>query len=240
MEKKLNSNLLKNIIKLKDERFVSGTSNELLNINLLNIKDWNEFKNFWNNLEADNHMNDGGSYRYRRFGKFKWFSDGNKLEQQPHGPYYQPLYFNPLNGGVKRYFAPVTENMAQNQVFKTLLLELANHYSEIEDIQTWKINTYFNRIIARPNMKGLPVPEGKHRDGVKFSCLFMADKVNVTGGATTLTDIMHQEPIFNATLEQSNQMLIFRDDTVFHDTTPIEIINGCSHGYRDLLVIEFH
>lgn len=240
METVLNDKLMKSILNLKNERFVIGDSNELLNIDFLSMPDWSEFKNFWNNLEIDKYMNDGGSYRYRRFGKFKWFADGNKLEQQPHVPYYQPLYFNPLNGGMNRYFAPVTENMANNQVFRTLLLELANNYGEIEDVQTWKINTYFNRILARPNMQGLPVPEGKHRDGVKFSCLFMTDKINVSGGETTLIDIMHQKPIFNGTLEKQNQMLIFRDDTVFHDTTPIEVISGRNYGYRDLLVIEFH
>lgn len=240
METTLDSNVMKCIFNLKSERFVTGNSSEILNINFLSLPDWDEFKSFWDNLELDKYMSDGGSYRYRRFGRFKWFANGNKLEQQSHAPYYQPLYFNPLNGGINRHFAPVTEEMAKNRVLNTLLLELANSYSEIEDVKAWKINTYFNRIVAHKNTKGLPVPEGKHRDGVKFSCLFMVDRVNVSGGETTLVDIMHQKSIFNGALEKANQMLIFRDDTVFHDTTPIEVINDCHYGYRDLLVIEFH
>jgi hypothetical protein len=42
------------------------------------------------------------------------------------------------------------------------------------------------------------------------------------------------------TLEKPCQALLFRDDTVFHDTTAIQISNGAASGYRDLLVIEFH
>ncbi len=185
-------------------------------------------------------MNDGGMYRYRRFGRFKWFADGDRLELQPHTAYSQPEYFNPLNGGMDRHFAPVTAKMAQNDVFRKILLELARTYGALEDIQTWKINTYFNRIVATPDMQGEPVPEGKHRDGVKFSCLFMADRTGVSGGSTTLLDIMHQKPIYFGTLEKPCDTLIFRDDTVFHDTTAITINAGKARGYRDVLVIEFY
>ncbi|MEO4013820.1 2OG-Fe dioxygenase family protein [Pseudomonas rossensis] len=225
---------------LKNSRFVAGSAADLFGLDFSNMAGWSDFQNYWNELELDRYMNDGGRYRYRRFGKFKWYADGNRLEQQPHVPYSQPEYFNPLNGGIDRHFAPVTAEMADNEVLRRILLELANAYSEIEDVQSWKINTYFNRILATPNMQGLPVPEGKHRDGVKFSCLFMVDRSGVAGGETTLVDIMHQQPIYVGTLEKPCQTVVFRDDTVFHDTTAIEIIPGADMGYRDLLVIEFH
>jgi|JI102314A1RNA_FD_contig_41_3374079_length_2935_multi_4_in_0_out_0_2 hypothetical protein len=228
------------IWKLKNERFVAGQAVDLFENDFSTLGTWPQFQNFWNDLEIDRYMNDGGIYRYRRFGRFKWFADGNRLELQSYTPYSQPKYFNPLNGGVDRHFAPITTEMAENEVLRKILLELANTYSAIEDVHTWKINTYFNRILATPNMQGLPVPEGKHRDGVKFSCLFMADRVGVSGGLTTLVDIMHQEPIYVGALEKPCDTLIFRDDTVFHDTTAITVNPDSKKGYRDVLVIEFY
>ncbi|WP_205621212.1 2OG-Fe dioxygenase family protein [Pseudomonas cremoricolorata] len=230
----------KAIFGLKNNRFVTGSTNQLLATDFATSPSWPAFQDYWNHLELDKFMNDGGKYRYRRFGRFKWFADGNRLEQQAHTPYSQPEYFNPLNGGMERHFAPVTEDMANNWVLRTLLLELANSYAQIEDVQSWKINTYFNRIITTADMQGSPVPEGRHRDGVKFSCLFMADCQSIAGGETTLFDIMHQQPIHVGTLAAAGQMLVFRDDTVFHDTTPIKISGEAQQGHRDLLVIEFY
>ncbi|MGC0954304.1 2OG-Fe dioxygenase family protein [Pantoea agglomerans] len=229
-----------NIKNLKTERFVFGSACDVLGIDFLNHSDWQKFQNFFTNLELDNYMMDGGLYRKRRFGRFKWFSDGDRLEQQPQTAYTQPLYFNPLNGGIERHFAPLTDNIVNSPILKLLLRKLANAYGELEEINTWKINTYFNRIISTQDFAGQPVPEGKHRDGVKFSCLFMANRSNVSGGSTTLTDILYQKHVFTGTLENPGEVLIFRDDTVIHDTSAIEVNRDAKEGYRDVLVIEFY
>jgi hypothetical protein len=228
------------IWEMRNERFVAGTAIDLFGHDFASMAGWGEFQGYWDNLERDRYMNDGGTYRYRRFGRFKWFSDAKRLELQPHGPYRQPTYFNPLNGGMERLFAPVTEDMAENEVVRTLLGTLANVYSEIEDVPVWKINAYFNRIVATSEEHGLPVPEGMHRDGVKFSCLFMADRKGVSGGVTTLVDLMNKYPLYTGSLEKPCDALIFRDDSVFHDTTAIVPTVGGSKGHRDVLVIEIY
>jgi len=228
------------IYNLESQRFVLGSASQVFGIDFLTHPDWKAFQAFFEDLELDQYMMDGGLYRQRRFGRFKWFADGNRLEQQPQTPYTQPLYFNPLNGGIERHFAPLTDTIVNNQVVREILLRLAKAYGELEDIQTWKINAYFNRIIATKDFSGQPVPEGKHRDGVKFSCLFMANRINVSGGSTTLTDILYQQEVFTGTLQNPSDVLIFRDDTVIHDTSAITVNEGFKEGYRDVLVIEFY
>ena len=231
---------MEKINELGSERFVSGDIQSLIGKDLLKYSSWPIFQKYWTNLEIDRYMNDGGTYRQRRFGRFKWKAGDTQVHLQTHRPYQQPIYFNPLNGGLKRDFAPVTLSMAKNPILQELLTALATTYAHLEDVESWKINTYFNRIVARPEEDGLPVPEGMHRDGVKFSCLFMVNRFNISGGETTLFDLMHKEPIFNKTLILPGQTIIFRDDTVFHDTTSIKVIDETQLGFRDILVIEFH
>jgi len=104
----------------------------------------------------------------------------------------------------------------------------------------WKINAYFNRIVASADQTGKPVPEGMHRDGVKFSCLLMADSSGFSGGDTTLYDIVEKKPIFEGRLAGPGATLLFRDDTVFHDTTAMIPVDNSLPGTRDVLVIEFY
>lgn len=228
------------IMALAEERFVSGDAAQVLGVDLKNEPQWPAFQDIFNRLERDQYMNDGGSYRQRRFGRFKYFHSRDELELQPHRPYSQPKYFNPLNGGVDRHFAPLTPEIVGNAVLQQLLKALGRGYSEVEGVDTWRINTYFNRIIANSTEAGKPVPEGKHRDGVKFSCLFMSQRTDCTGGETSLIDLISHDAVFQSTLDSPAHCILFRDDTVLHDTTPILPVSDARPGYRDVLVIEFH
>lgn len=228
----------KAIYNIANERFVFGSTRSILGVDLPSMPEWAAFKQAWNELELDRFMNDGGTYRRRRFGRFKYFTQDDRLEPQPHAPYSQPLYFNPLNGGMERNFAPLTPEAAANPVFRRLLHALGAAYAEIEDVPMWKVRTYFNRITASGRELGKPVPEGLHRDGVKFSCLLLANREGVDGGVTTVCD-MDKQPIFTATLANDGDMLIFRDDTVYHDTTPVSPLGKDVEGHRDVLVVEF-
>lgn len=225
---------------LAEERLVFGSAADVFGTDVTALPDWPGFQRVFEDLPADPHMADGGSYRRRRFGRFVYDAALDALELQEHRPYSQPKYFNPLNGGVQRNFAPLTDEIANNAVLQTVLKCLGSAYSELEDQRRWRINTYFNRIVARREETGKPVPEGMHRDGVKFSCLFMANHINFTGGDTTLFDMLTHKPVFNGRLAMGGHVLVFRDDTVLHDTTAILPLDDRVPGYRDVLVIEFH
>ncbi len=224
---------------LAEERFVIGTTAQVLGEDLTALDDWRAFQAIFEDLPPDAYMNDGGSYRLRRFGRFVYTHGDGALQVQPHAPYSQPKYFNPLNGGVDRHFAPLTDAIVDNQVLQRVLKLLGAAYSALEEQPRWRINTYFNRIVAKSAEHGKPVPEGKHRDGVKFSCLFMANHINFTGGDTTLFDLLTHDAAFEGRLNAGGDILVFRDDTVLHDTTAIQPADPAKPGYRDVLVIEF-
>lgn len=225
---------------LAEERFVFGSTQEILGEDLIVLADWPSFQAIFEDLPADAYLSDGGTYRQRRFGRFIYTSDDNELVLQPHRPYSQPKYFNPLNGGMKRHFAPLTEAILNNRVVQRVLQLLGTGYSTLEDQPCWRINTYFNRIVTCAEEMGKPVPEGMHRDGVKFSCLLMANHINFTGGNSTLFDMLTHKPVFEGRLGAGGQMLVFRDDAVLHNTTDIRPADPKLSGYRDVLVIEFY
>jgi hypothetical protein len=224
---------------LAEKRFVIGTTTEVLGEDFTALDDWKRFQAIFEDLPPDTYMNDGGTYRLRRFGRFVYTRDDGRLEVQPHAPYSQPKYFNPLNGGLDRHFAPLTDGIVNNQVLQRVLRLLGAAYSALEDQSRWRINTYFNRIVARSEEAGKPVPEGKHRDGVKFSCLLMANHINFIGGDTTLFDLLTHNVVFEGRLNAGGDIMVFRDDTVLHDTTAIQPEDLTRSGYRDVLVIEF-
>jgi hypothetical protein len=68
-------------------------------------EEWEDFARSWNDLGDDRYMADGGRYRRRRFAAFNGSAQG--FERKPHQPHYQSREFNPLNGGIDRWFEPV-------------------------------------------------------------------------------------------------------------------------------------
>src|SRR2546425_1217628 len=74
------------------------------------LADWDGCAASWNDLGVDAYMADGGRSRRRRFGVFRAAPVG--IIRKPHQPHYQSRDYNPLNGGVERWFEPVTETVA--------------------------------------------------------------------------------------------------------------------------------
>jgi proton-translocating NAD(P)+ transhydrogenase subunit beta len=66
------------------------------------LRDWDGFAQSWDDLGVDTYMADGGRYRRRRFAAFRATAEG--VVRKPHQPHYQSRDYNPLNGGIERWF----------------------------------------------------------------------------------------------------------------------------------------
>ena len=73
------------------------------------LTDWPEFAATWNDLGPDTYMADGGRYRKRRHAVFAVTASG--IVRQPAQPHFQSRDYNTLNGGIERWFEPVTERV---------------------------------------------------------------------------------------------------------------------------------
>jgi hypothetical protein len=70
------------------------------------LTDWDRFSESWNRLEVDTYMADNGRYRQRRHSVFCADTEGHFVLQPPQA-HYQAPEFNPVNGGIERYYQPI-------------------------------------------------------------------------------------------------------------------------------------
>src|SRR3984957_12607362 len=83
------------------------------------LTDWGDFVASWDDLGLDTYMADGGRYRRRRHAVFAAGPDG--ITRKPAQPHYQSRDYNALNGGIARWFDPVTEAVEHSPAFGAIL-----------------------------------------------------------------------------------------------------------------------
>jgi hypothetical protein len=170
------------------------------------------------------YMADGGKYRKRRHATYAIWNAGERAQLMPYQPHYQTVDYNPLNGGVARYFAPILDDLHQSMTLAALL-EFGNQvFSQLSGNHQWHIELHQFRIEARDGRLGKPTPEGVHRDGVDFVIVVMIKRVNIDSGATTIFDTDNRQ-IGEFLLRQQFDMALVNDRRCYHGVTPITQID---------------
>jgi len=207
------------------------------------LDDWSAFAASWDDLELDRHMADGGRYRRRRHAVFAAGPDG-PIERQPHQPHYQTLDYNPLNGGVARWFAPIAEDAGGTHALRTILEFSRALFTRLAPLRIargvlrWKIEVHQFRIEAQPGNEGLPTPEGMHRDGVDFVLVLLVNRTNIASGTTSIHGPDGRER-GRFTLTHPLDAALVDDARVAHGVTPVKAIDLEQPAYRDVLVVTF-
>jgi hypothetical protein len=207
------------------------------------VAKWDVFADSWNDLGLDPFMADGGRYRRRRFAAFS-ASPGADLSggvvRKAHQPHYQSRDYNSLNGGVQRWFEPITDAIADHPVTRGLLAAgLAIFHPLTDDPPArWHVELHQFRIEAGEREAGLPTPEGAHRDGVDWVIVMLVERCNVASG---VTDIYANDGarLGAFTLEQPRDTVFLDDHRVLHGVTAIHPLEPGAPARRDVLVATF-
>ena len=199
---------------------------------------WEDYARSWNDLAPDRFMADGGRYRRRRYGIFE--AAPGRLVRQPHQPHYQSRDYNSLNGGVERWFEPITEAVAASPVTEQVVgLCLDVFGSQRPDPgYPWRLEMHQFRIEARPGEAGQPTPEGAHRDGVDWVLVMLVARENIAAGVTNIFDPQGRS-LGAFTLTQPMDAVFIDDARVFHGVTAVEPADPVRPAYRDVLVATF-
>src|SRR5271167_4335162 len=204
------------------------------------LTDWRSFAASWNDLGVDAFMADGGRYRRRRFAAFRASPAG--IVRKPHQPHYQSHDYNQLNGGIERWFEPVTEAVARHPALNAVLqsgLALFDRMTPaVVRPAAWHVELHQFRIEARPGEAGRPTPEGMHRDGVDWVLVLMVRRENIASGETTIYDLV-KCPLGSFTLTAPLDSALVDDSRVYHGVTAVTAIDPRLPAYRDVLVVTF-
>lgn len=201
------------------------------------LADWETFAASWNDLSTDTYMADGGRYRRRRHGIFA-ARQGGPVERQPHAPHFQSRDYNPLNGGIQRWFEPILPVVADGPCMRAILNSCRALFDTLTPSVGWHIEVHQFRIEARARETGQPTPEGMHRDGVDHVLVLMIDRLNIRSGVTSIHDLQGRE-LGSFTLEQPLDAAWVEDRRVMHGVTPVEAENPALPAHRDVLVATF-
>jgi hypothetical protein len=204
------------------------------------LRGWEAFAASWNDLGVDAYMADGGRYRRRRFAALRATPLG--ILRKPHQPHYQSQDYNPLNGGVERWFEPVTDAVAGHPALNAILRTSHELFDRMTPAavrpDTWHVELHQFRIEARPGEVGRPTPEGMHRDGVDWVLVLMVRRENIASGETTIYDLA-KRPLGSFTLTRPLDSALVDDSRVFHGVTAVEPLDPLLPAYRDVLVVTF-
>lgn len=176
----------------------------------------------------------GNGNRTRRFAQYRMkFDDGHwKFERLPHRPYMTFSKYNKIAGGVERHYEPLMIDITQQ-------INTCAQSIPLNTVCEWQINVHQYRVIVRPDIAGITVPEGPHQDGHEFIGILVFNRHNIKGAEMSLLPLGgSSEPFYNYTVMEGEAALL-NDRIMFHDVTEIEPLDEGGNGHRDIVVIAF-
>jgi hypothetical protein len=200
-----------------------------------------QFIDSWNHLDIDKYMNDKGDYRYRRHSVLSCVGGTTQIEVREGVPHYQAVSYNQLNGGIERWFSPITRPILDGHIFRTIL----KHGLEVFELAhgpsspfSWFIEAHQFRIVARQGKSGQPTPEGVHRDGVDYVMIVLMGRNNIVGGVSSIYS-PSKEKVFESSMMKPFEIIYLDDKKVMHGVSAISQGEADAPGIRDTLVITF-
>ena len=200
------------------------------------LTDWDVFAASWDDLGLDTYMADGGRYRKRRHAVFA--ADAAGIRRKPHQPHYQSRDYNPLNGGVQRWFPPVDAALGAGASLSTILGFCRAVFDRLTEADAWHVEVHQFRIEARADVPGRPTPEGMHQDGVDHVLVLLVGRDGVREGVTTVADLA-RHPLGSFTLTDPLDAAFVDDNRAMHGVTPVVPERADRPGARDVLVVTF-
>jgi hypothetical protein len=196
------------------------------------------YQPFFDDLGPDHHHPAEMGGRTRRLAQFHAVFDPksksvtiNKLKTQR----FLQGETNKLTGHIERDFEDVSADM--KPFVENGFRAIDENWSLAEYPAEWMVNVHMVRVHAKPTVRGVPVPEGLHKDGADFVVMGCVARKNVKGGVSQIHEYDDAPPVYGVTL-MPGDALVVDDREVFHMVTPLIAEEG--EGHRDMILMGFH
>lgn len=202
------------------------------------LADWGTFAASWDDLGLDTYMANGGRYRKRRHATYAATEGDPAIRRAPHQPHYQSRDYNPLHGGIERWFEPVRPAIGAGASMTAVLRTCRDLFERLSPVRAWHIEVHQFRIEGRADVPGHPTPEGMHRDGVDYVLVLLVGRRNVRSGITSIR-APDGRTLGTFTLTDPMDSALVDDLRVMHGVTPVEPLDPSRPASRDVLVVTF-
>jgi hypothetical protein len=202
------------------------------------LTDWAGFASSWNDLPLDTQLPDGHRYRRRRHATLSARPGEDDLRVEPHQPHYQSLEYNPLVGGIERWFEPMRPEVVAGPTFRHIVGYCRRLFDALRPGAAWHVECHQFRIEARGDAAGRPTPEGVHRDGVDYVLVLLVNRSNIESGTTTVHG-PDGRVLGSFTLSAPFDSALVDDARVRHGVTAVHPIDPARPAHRDVLVVTF-
>ena len=117
------------------------------------------------------------------------------IARKPHQPHFQSLDYNPLHGGIERWFEPIEDGNRRG-------IEPRDRFSSSAVRCFGSLAPSIDRVAHRsapvPDRSahpetGRPTPEGLHSDGVDYVLVLLVNRQNIASGVTTSTQFRRRD-----------------------------------------------
>ncbi len=220
---------------LREQGFALLDPVQLFALAGIDPSEMDDFARFWDDLPPDEHLRDGGHYRFRRHASLRLDEDAASIAEIVQRPHWQSTDYNALHGGLERWFAPLAEAALQHPALLGLISGLGRLFAATAGAPARFVEVHQFRIDTASGI-GRPTPEGAHRDGVDFVAVILTAREQVRGGETRVFQAHGPAGVRFTMLERGTGLLL-DDARVIHESTPLQP-DGAA-GYRDSLVITF-
>mgnify|MGYP003694495007 CR=1 FL=1 len=167
-------------------------------------------------------------------------SPDGAVSRKPHQPHFQAIDYNPLNGGVARWFEPIAEPRRRRPEHDGDPRVLPDAFQPPRAGDTVSGRSRFissgsKRGRVRPAGRH---PEGLHRDGVDYVLVLLVNRRNIASGMTSI-HALDGRPLGHFTLTDPLDAALVDDTKVAHGVTAVAPIDPGKPAYRDVLVATF-